>query len=66
MFFSRALLGGAVIWCGLWPATGISQSVNCLQSTSYFAGFYQDLYTMHRHGLDTFATDSAERQMYFF
>jgi hypothetical protein len=21
---------------------------------------------MHRHGLDTFATDSAERQMYFF
>jgi conjugal transfer/entry exclusion protein len=37
-----------------------------LQSTTYFAGFYQDLYTMHRHGLDTFATDSAERQMYFF
>jgi hypothetical protein len=66
MFFSRALLGGALLWCGLWPATGFSQSVNCLQSTSYFAGFYQDLYTMHRHGLDTFANDSAERQMYFF
>jgi len=66
MFLSRALLGGALLWCGLWPATGFSQSANCLQSTSYFAGFYQDLYTMHRHGIETFATDSAERQMYFF
>jgi conjugal transfer/entry exclusion protein len=55
-----------LVVCSLWPALGLSQSANCLQSTTYFAGFYQDLYTMHRHGLDTFATDSAERQMYFF
>lgn len=66
MFLSRALLRGALLWCGLWPALGFGQSAICLQSTSYFAGFYQDLFTMHRHGLDTFATDSAERQMYFF
>jgi conjugal transfer/entry exclusion protein len=55
-----------LVVCSLWPALGLSQSANCLQSTTYFAGFYQDLYTMHRHGLDAFATDSAERQMYFF
>ena len=27
---------------------------------------YQGLYTMHRHGLDTFTTDSSDRQLYFF
>ena len=52
--------------CALWPALGLSQSAGCLQSSSYYAEFYQGLYTMHRHGLDTFATDSADRQLYFF
>jgi hypothetical protein len=52
--------------CGLWPALGLSQSAGCLQSSTYYAEFYQGLYTMHRHGLDTFATDSADRQLYFF
>jgi len=66
MFLFKALLRSALLWYVLWPATGFSQSANCLQSTTYFAGFYQDLYTMHRHGIETFATDSAERQMYFF
>jgi conjugal transfer/entry exclusion protein len=66
MFSFKKLSRLTLIVCSLWPALGFSQSANCLQSTTYFAGFYQDLYTMHRHGLDTFATDSAERQMYFF
>jgi hypothetical protein len=66
MFLSRALFRSALLCYGLWPALGFGQSANCLQSTSYFAGFYLDLYTMHRHGIDTFATDTAERQMYFF
>ena len=52
--------------CALWPALGLSQSAGCLQSSTYYAEFYQGLYTMHRHGLDTFATDSADRQLYFF
>lgn len=52
--------------CGLWPALGLSQSASCLQSTAYYAEFYQGLYTMHRHGLDTFANDSSDRQLYFF
>ena len=52
--------------CALWPALGLSQSAGCLQSSNYYAEFYQGLYTMHRHGLDTFATDSADRQLYFF
>jgi len=52
--------------CALWPALGFSQSAGCLQSSTYYAEFYQGLYTMHRHGLDTFATDSADRQLYFF
>ena len=66
MFLFKALSRLTLVVCSLWPALGFGQSANCLQSTTYFAGFYQDLYTMHRHGLDTFATDSAERQMYFF
>jgi conjugal transfer/entry exclusion protein len=66
MFSFKDLSRLTLVVCSLWPALGFSQSANCLQSTTYFAGFYQDLYTMHRHGLDTFATDSAERQMYFF
>jgi len=52
--------------CALWPALGLSQSAGCLQSSAYYAEFYQGLYTMHRHGLDTFANDSADRQLYFF
>ena len=52
--------------CALWPALGLSQSAGCLLSTAYYAEFYQGLYTMHRHGLDTFANDSADRQLYFF
>jgi hypothetical protein len=52
--------------CGLWPALGLSQSAGCLQSSNYYAEFYQGLYTMHRHGLDSFANDSADRQLYFF
>ena len=52
--------------CALWPALGFSQSAGCLQSSTYYAEFYQGLYTMHRHGLDTFANDSADRQLYFF
>ena len=52
--------------CALWPALGLSQGAGCLQSSSYYAEFYQGLYTMHRHGLDSFATDSADRQLYFF
>jgi hypothetical protein len=52
--------------CALWPALGLSQSASCLQSSTYYAEFYQGLYTMHRHGLDTFANDSADRQLYFF
>jgi hypothetical protein len=52
--------------CGLWPALGLCQSASCLQSSAYYAEFYQGLYTMHRHGLDTFPTDSADRQLYFF
>jgi hypothetical protein len=52
--------------CALWPALGLSQSAGCLQSSNYYAEFYQGLYTMHRHGLDSFATDSADRQLYFF
>ena len=66
MFSVKNLSRLALVVCSLWPVLGFSQSANCLQSTTYFAGFYQDLYTMHRHGLETFATDSAERQMYFF
>lgn len=66
MFSFEALSRLTLVVCSLWPAFGFGQSTNCLQSTTYFAGFYQDLFTMHRHGLDTFATDSAERQMYFF
>lgn len=56
----------ALLVCGLWPALGFSQSAGCLQSSTYYAEFYQGLYTMHRHGLDTFANDSADRQLYFF
>ena len=52
--------------CAFWPALGLSQSVGCLQSSNYYAEFYQGLYTMHRHGLDSFATDSTDRQLYFF
>jgi hypothetical protein len=52
--------------CGLWPALCLSQSAGCLQSSNYYAEFYQGLYTMHRHGLDSFANDSADRQLYFF
>ena len=52
--------------CALWPALGLSQSASCLQSSTYYAEFYQGLYTMHRHGLDTFANDSSDRQLYFF
>lgn len=52
--------------CALWPALGFSQSAGCLQSSNYYAEFYQGLYTMHRHGLDSFANDSADRQLYFF
>jgi len=52
--------------CALWPALGFSQSAGCLQSSTYYAEFYQGLYTMHRHGLDTFANDSSDRQLYFF
>jgi hypothetical protein len=56
----------ALLVCGLWPALGLSQSAGCLQSSNYYAEFYQGLYTMHRHGLDSFANDSADRQLYFF
>jgi len=66
MFSFKVLSRLTLVVCSLWPALGFSQSANCLQSTTYFAGFYKDLYTMHRHGLDTYASDSAERQMYFF
>jgi hypothetical protein len=52
--------------CAFWPALGLSQSAGCLQSSNYYAEFYQGLYTMHRHGLDSFATDSTDRQLYFF
>jgi hypothetical protein len=57
---------GTLLVCALWPALGLSQSASCLQSSAYYAEFYQGLYTMHRHGLDTFPTDSADRQLYFF
>jgi hypothetical protein len=56
----------ALLVCGLWPALGFCQSAGCLQSSNYYAEFYQGLYTMHRHGLDSFANDSADRQLYFF
>ena len=52
--------------CALCPALGFSQSASCLQSSAYYAEFYQGLYTMHRHGLDTFASESSDRQLYFF
>jgi len=64
--FSEALLRVTLLVCGLWPALGLSQSASCLQSSTYYAEFYQGLYTMHRHGLDTYATDSPDRQLYFF
>lgn len=57
---------GTLLVCALWPMLGLSQSASCLQSSTYYAEFYQGLYTMHRHGLDTFPTDSADRQLYFF
>jgi hypothetical protein len=57
---------GTLLVCTLWPTLGLSQSASCLQSSTYYAEFYQGLYTMHRHGLDTFPTDSADRQLYFF
>jgi hypothetical protein len=57
---------GTLLVCALWPTLGLSQSASCLQSSTYYAEFYQGLYTMHRHGLDTFPTDSADRQLYFF
>ena len=63
---SPSWLRVTLLVCSLWPALGLSQSAGCLQSSTYYAEFYQGLYTMHRHGLDTFATDSADRQLYFF
>ena len=57
---------GTLLVCALWPALGLSQSASCLQSSTYYAEFYQGLYTMHRHGLDTFTKDSSDRQLYFF
>jgi hypothetical protein len=60
-FFKPLLLGAA-----LWPMLGWSQSASCLQSAHYYAEFYQGLYTMHRHGLDKFPTDSPDKQLYFF
>ena len=57
---------GTLLVCTLWPTLGLSQSASCLQSSTYYAEFYQGLYTMHRHGLDTFPRDSADRQLYFF
>jgi hypothetical protein len=57
---------GTLLVCALWPALGLGQSASCLQSSTYYAEFYQGLYTMHRHGLDTFTTDSSDRQLYFF
>jgi hypothetical protein len=60
-FFKALLLCAA-----LWPVLGWSQSARCQQSAQYYAEFYQGLYTMHRHGLDKFASDSADKQLYFF
>ncbi len=39
--------------------------VRCQRSANYYAEFYQGLYTMHRHGLEKFPSDSPERQLYF-
>ena len=64
--FSLSWVRVTLLLCGLWPALGSGQSASCLQSTAYYAEFYQGLYTMHRHGLDTFANDSSDRQLYFF
>jgi hypothetical protein len=65
-FLSEVSLRVTLLVCGLWPALGLSQTASCLQSSSYYAEFYQGLYTMHRHGLATFANDSSDRQLYFF
>ena len=64
--FPQAFLKTILLGCALGPSLGLGQSVHCVQSAAYYAEFYQGLYTMHRHGLETFATDSADRQLYFF
>ena len=66
MTLSQVSLRLTLLVCSLWPVLGWGQSASCLQSAAYFAEFYQGLYTMHRHGLDTFSNDSADRQLYFF
>lgn len=42
-----------------------ASEVRCQRSASYYAEFYQGLYTMNRHGLEKFPNDSPERQLYF-
>ena len=66
VYFTQTWLRVTLVVFAFWPALGLGQNASCLQSTAYFAEFYQGLYTMHRHGLDTFATDSSDRQLYFF
>ena len=66
VYFTQTWLRGTLVVFAFWPALGLGQNASCLQSTAYYAEFYQGLYTMHRHGLDTFATDSSDRQLYFF
>ncbi len=62
----KALSQAALMACACLPSFGWGQSASCVQSATYYAEFYQGLYTMHRHGLDKFPTDSADRQLYFF
>ena len=66
VYFTQTWLRGTLVVFAFWPALGLGQNASCLQSTAYYAEFYQGLYTMHRHGLDTFTTDSSDRQLYFF
>ena len=66
VYFTQTWLRVTLVVFAFWPALGLGQNASCLQSTAYYAEFYQGLYTMHRHGLDTFATDSSDRQLYFF
>jgi hypothetical protein len=63
---SKALCQAVLLLIGVFPSLVFGQNTSCLQSANYYAEFYQGLYTMHRHGLDKFPTDSADRQLYFF
>ena len=63
---SKAMCLAVLLLGGFFPSLVFGQNTSCQQSASYYAEFYQGLYTMHRHGLDKFPTDSPDRQLYFF